>query len=49
MYFPVAILDVSTFWAITLSVMWLWISAYVVKLQVWYFVFRKATNHSVGL
>ena len=44
-----SILDVSTFWAIPLGVMWLWISAYVVKLQVWYFVFQKTTNHSVGL
>ena len=37
-----SILDVSTFWAIPLSVMWLWISTYAVKLQVWYFVFRNA-------
>ena len=37
-----SILDVSTFWTIPLSVMWLWISAYAVKLQVWYFVFRNA-------
>ena len=34
-----SILNVSTFWAIPLSVMWLCTSAHVVKLQVWYFVF----------
>ena len=37
-----SILEVSTFWAIPLSVMWLQISAYAVKLQVWYFVFPNA-------
>ena len=36
-----SILDVSTSWTIPLSAMWLWISAHLVKLQVWSFVFRK--------
>ena len=49
MYSDLAIIDVSTFWAITLSVIWLWISAHVVKLRLWYFVFQKATNHLVSL